>query len=337
MESYALVNAHGLEVRFMPLGGTITSILVPDRTGRFADVVPGFDTPETYVTDPRYLGGIIGRYAGRIANGRFTLDGVEHQLPVNEGANHLHGGRCGFHTQIWRVAPWQREGVSGAVLCRQSLAGEQSYPGTLHTRVAYSLNDDDALTIEYTAVTDEATIVNLTQHTYFNLAGHDAGSILDHELTINASYFTPLDETLIPTGALRGVAGTPFDFTSARRIGYRIAEDDEQLAIGGGYDHNYMIRRHEGDTLVLAARLSDPASGRVVEIHTTEPGLQFYSGNALDRGAPGKGGHAYTRHAAVALETQHFPDSPNHSHFPSTVLRPGEEFTSTTVYRFSTD
>jgi aldose 1-epimerase len=340
-EGFTLANRGGVEIDFVARGGTITSIRVPDRSGRVADVVPGFDTADEYAGDTRYMGALIGRFANRIAGGRFSLDGVEYSLPLNDGENHLHGGPCGFSAKAWRVAPFQHQGVTGAVLAMESEAGDQGYPGRLLTRVLYALDDDNAFTVSYSAVTDAPTVVNLTQHSYFNLAGHDAGDILGHELEIDATYVTPVDERMIPTGAFRGVrGGSAFDFLTPHRIGERIDDDDEQLRVAGGYDHNFVLN-HSLDPSrrgapAFAARLRDPASGRTLEISTTEPGLQVYTGNAFDRGHPGKGGYAYPRHAAVALETQHFPDSPNQPQFPSTVLRPGEEFLSTTVYRFST-
>ena len=335
MDTHSLVNARGVEVRFIPLGGRIVSIRVPDRRGVMADVTPGYDSADEYAADTRYFGALIGRFANRIAHGRFTLDGTSYTLPCNDGPNHLHGGPRGFHGRLWRVAPFHRAGAVGAVLCCRSPDGEDGYPGMLHTRVTYTLDDDDALRIDYTAIADAPTIVNLTQHTYFNLAGQASGDVLDHDLMLNAAYFTPVDEWLIPTGALRGVTGTPFDFTSPTRVGAGLSADDEQLRIGGGYDHNFVLRRDTPGELTFAARLFEPRGGRIVEIHTTEPGLQLYTGNSLDRGAPGKDGYAYPRFGAIALETQHYPDSPNQAHFPSTVLRPGQEFTSTTIYRFS--
>jgi aldose 1-epimerase len=334
IERHRLTNAHGIMVELIPLGGTITSIWLPDRNGDCVDVVPGFDTVEEYRADGRYFGALIGRFANRIARGRFRLDGVDYQLPLNDGPNHLHGGPNGFNTYEWRVTPFHRDTASGVVLCRRSANGEEGYPGTLITRVMYTLSDDDTFRVDYSAVTDAPTIVNLTQHTYFNLRGHDRGDVLGHELAVNASHFTPIDDTSIPTGDLRRVLGTPFDFTSPSVIGERISGDDEQLRIVGGYDHNYQLRRHDAREMVTAARLHDRESGRVVEIATTEPGLQVYTGNTMDRGGPGKGGCRYTKHAAIALETQHFPDSPNQPQFPSTVLRPGDEFVSSTVYRF---
>lgn len=332
---HRLENRNGIAVEFIALGGTITSIRLPDRDGVSADVVPGFDTADEYRHDSRYFGSLIGRFANRIARGRFTLDGHECLLATNDGPNHLHGGPNGFHTQEWRIAPFQRARASGAVLCFKSVAGDGGYPGTMIARVKYTLDERDTLRVDYSAVADEPTVVNLTQHTYFNLRGHGCGDILDHELTINAAYFTPIDETSIPTGVSRGVIGTAFDFTTPRRIGERIADNDAQLRFVGGYDHNFQIRRSDAPGLALACRLRDPSSGRRVEVWTTEPGLQVYTGNTMDRGEPGKGGVRYARHAAVALETQHFPDSPNQPHFPSTVLRPGEEFVSATEYRFN--
>jgi len=285
------------------------------------------------------MGGLIGRFANRIAGGRFSLDGVEYTLPLNADENHMHGGPCGFFARTWRVAPFQRHGVTGAVLALESDAGDQGYPGRLLARVLYALDDENSFTVSYSAVTDAPTVVNLTQHSYFNLAGHDAGDILGHELEVDATYMSPVDERMIPTGAFRGVRGSAFDFLTSQRIGERI-DDDEQLRIAGGYDHNFVLN-HSLDPSrrgapAFAARLRDPASGRTLDISTTEPGVQVCTGNMLDRGRPGKGGHGYPRHGAVALETQHFPDSPNHPQFPSTVLRPGDEFLSTTVYRFST-
>ena len=339
-ERFTLRSASGVAVDFIPLGGTITSIRVPDRDGRIADVVPGFGTVEEYERDRRYMGALIGRYANRIGGGRFTLDGVEYSLPCNNGPNQLHGGPCGFSSKVWRVAPFERPRLRGAVLAAWSANGDQGFPGTMHVRVTYALDDDGAFTVSYSAVTDAPTVVNLTQHSYFNLAGHDAGTILEHELEIDATYITPVDATLIPTGVFRGVRGTPFDFTTVHAVGERIAADDEQLRLAGGYDHNFVLNRPRSkrakNSPAFAARLRDPSSGRVLEVWTTEPGIQLYTGNTFDHGEPGKNGYAYPRHGALALETQHFPDSPNHSQFPSTVLRPGEEFLSTTIYRFST-
>jgi aldose 1-epimerase len=338
MDAFTLANAHGMEVRFIALGGAIVSVRVPDRRGVFVDITPGHDSVDAYEQDGRFFGAIIGRYANRIAGARFTLDGVEHELSPNERGNQLHGGPAGFHRAQWRVAPFH-EPCDGAVLYHWSDAGDQGFPGTLHARVTYQVTDDNELIVDYSAITDAPTPVNLTQHTYFNLAGQDAGSILDHELTIRASSFIPVNAALLPSGPPRPVVGTSFDFTTPHRIGERIDASDEQLVFGHGYDHNFVLDRVDGPDTGFSspvARVSDPASGRVMEIFTTEPGLQFYSGSGLGDGPPGKGGRAYARNAALALEPQHFPDSPNHPEYPSTILRPGNEYRSRTVYRFST-
>jgi aldose 1-epimerase len=345
IDAFVLGNANGVEVRFISLGGRIVSIRVPDRRGRIADVVLGYDSVAEYAKDTRYFGALIGRYANRIARGRFTLDGVEYSLPTNDGPNHLHGGPRGFHRRAWTVERFSRNGCEGADLRCAIAAQDDGYPGSLAVHVTYSLDDDNQLRVDYHARTVAPTVANFTQHSYFNLAGEGAGDILDHELTIAADAMTPVDQTLIPTGELRNVARTPFDFTGPRRIGARIDAADDQLRIAGGYDHNFVLRERNPrernprdrnpNVPSFAARLVDPESGRTLEIHTTEPGLQLYTGNRVDHGAPGKGGRSYERHAGVALETQHFPDSPNHPSFPSTVLRPGEEFRSTTIYRFS--
>jgi aldose 1-epimerase len=335
MDAFTIRNANGMAVRFIAYGGSIVSLEVPDRTGRLADVVLGYDSLEGYEADRHYLGALIGRYANRIAKGRFTLDGHVHAVTVNDGPNHLHGGRRGFHKVPWDVTPFEDGDVRGALLSYTSVTGDEGYPGTLSVSVMMTLNDDNELALDYAAVADEPTPVNLTQHSYFNLAGHDAGDIRGHELTIAASRYTPVDASLIPTGALSDVSGTPFDFRAARTIGAALDSEDERLRIGGGgFDHNFVLDRAErAEDAALAARLHDPGSGRVLEIYTTEPGLQLYSGQALG-GVAGKG-IVYPAYAGVALETQHFPDSPNQPSFPNTILRPGEGFTSRTVYRFS--
>jgi aldose 1-epimerase len=336
VELFTLTNANGMVVRFTSYGGIITSVEVPDRQGEFDNVTLGFDSLEGYQGDHPYFGALIGRFGNRIAGGRFTLDGQTYQLATNDGPNHLHGGPEGFHRAVWQVEPFQTDSAAGAVLSYVSRDGEEGYPGTLTTRVTYTLNDRDELAFEYHATTDRATPVNLTQHAYFNLAGDGRRDILDHELMLNASRFTPVDSTLIPTGQLAPVANTPFDFTQPTPIGARIDGDHEQLRHGGGYDHNWVLDR-QGEGLSLAARLRDPASGRVMEVFTTEPGIQFYSGNFLDGSITGTDGNVYHHRYGLALETQHFPDSPNQPSFPSTVLRPGSEYTSKTVYRFSVD
>ncbi|MEO8350445.1 MAG: aldose epimerase family protein, partial [Chthoniobacteraceae bacterium] len=304
----------------------------PDRHGRIADVVLGYDSVEGYLAGKSFFGGTIGRYGNRIARGRFTIDGIEYALPLNNGANHLHGGPNGFNRLMWQAEPGPGASLK---LMRTSVDGEEGYPGNLRVAVTYTIEGADALRIDYRAETDRATPVNLTNHAYFNLAGHDAGSILDHQLTIPSGQITAVDSGLIPTGELHSVEGTPFDFREPRRIGERIDAHDEQIQVGPGYDHNFVLDR-AGAGLVLAAIAHEPRSSRVLEIRTTEPGLQFYSGNFLDGSEVGKGGKAYAHRTGFCLETQHFPDSPNHNSFPSTILRPGEVYQSTTTYRFTT-
>lgn len=333
METFALRNSRGVRVQFTAYGGSIVSIDVPDRNGRFADVVLGYDSIDGYVNDRHYLGPLIGRYANRIARGRFTLGGQTYQLTVNDGVNHLHGGRHGFHKVSWDVSPFTRRGRTGAVLRHTSVAGDEGYPGTLTAAVTYTLTDDDELIVEYEAQSDEPTPASFTQHSYYNLAGHAAGTVREHELTLGASHYTPVDSSLIPTGEVREVRDGAFDFTSSRIIAHGLACGDEQIRLAAGYDHNFVLDRHDSE-LAFAARLHDPASGRTLEIYTTEPGIQFYSGQALG-GVAGKGGVVYAAYAGVALETQHFPDSPNQSAFPSTILRPGATYRSRSVYRFT--
>jgi aldose 1-epimerase len=335
LDTYLLRNANGMTVRFIAYGGSIVSIEVPDRHGTVRDVVLGYDSLDGYENDRRYLGALIGRYANRIARGRFTLDGHVHTLSINDGPHHLHGGRRGFNKVPWDVTPFDDGGTTGALLTYTSVTGDEGYPGTVSASVIVTLTEDNALVFEYAAVADEPTPVNLTHHGYFNLGGHGSGDVRAHELTIAASRFTPVDPGLIPTGELRDVTGTPFDFRVPRAIGAALDAADDQLRVGNGFDHNFVLdgRGGEGE-VAFAARLHEPASGRVLEIYTTEPGLQFYSGVALE-GVVGKGGIVYGANAGVALETQHFPDSPNHPEFPSTILRPGEGFTSRTIYQFS--
>jgi aldose 1-epimerase len=335
LDVFTLANVTGMTVRFAAYGGVIMSMDVPDRNGVIGDVAPGYDTAEEYAHDGRFFGALVGRYANRIAGAKFRLDGVEYQVDRNDGANQLHGGPHGFHNRIWNVAPFKADGVVGATLTCESPAGDQGFPGRLETRVVYMLTDGNAFSIDFSATTDAATPVNLTQHAYFNLAGHSAGTIADHELFLNADLFTPVRPDLIPTGEFRSVENTPFDFRSPRRIGDVIDRSDEQLRLADGFDHNFVLRA-EDHSLRHAATVYEPTSGRVLEILTTEPGVQFYSGNGLAGGPLGKGGYDYARRGALALETQHFPDSPNQRQFPSTILRPGDEFKSRTVWQFST-
>lgn len=336
IEMVTLKNKNGIELTAMSYGGIITSLKVPDRAGQFADVVLGFDKPDTYWADPTppFFGAMIGRYGNRIAKGKFTLGGKTYTLATNNGPNHLHGGNKGFDKQLWTIATKESPEGSSAIFTRTSPDGEEGYPGTLQVRVTYTLTDKNELIIDYHATTDKATPVNLTQHTYWNLAGAGSGDILGEMLTINADRYTPVDDTLIPTGVLASVAGTPFDFRQPTAIGARIDQNNDQLKKGPGYDHNWVLNR-KGTGLEFAARLTDPKSGRTLEISTTEPGLQFYSGNFLDGTYKGKGGHTYGKRSALCLETQHFPDSPNQPAFPSTILQPGKSYDSRTVFTFS--
>jgi len=332
---FTLTNAHGIEVQVITYGGIITSIRTPDRFGHLDDIVLGFDSPAGYLKDSPYFGAIVGRYANRIANGQFTLDGTTYRLAQNNGPNSLHGGVRGFDKVVWTGEPFQTDSGVGVTLRYTSRDGEEGFPGTLVTRVTYTLTPRDELVVDYEATSDKATPVNLSQHTYWNLHGTAGGEILDHLLTLDAAAFTPVDSTLIPTGEIAPVAGTPFDFRAATRIGARTGQDNAQLRFGRGYDHNWVLDRASGSGLVHAARLVDPSSGRTLDVSTTEPGVQFYSGNFLDGTVKGKGGRVYAHRTGLCLETQHFPDSPNHANFPSTILRPGATYRARTVFRFS--
>jgi len=333
VELFTLTNRHGIEVRAMTYGAIITSIRTPDRHGTSADIVLGFDSLGGYLAGSPYFGAVVGRYANRIAGGRFTLDGVTYRLARNNGPNTLHGGTRGFDKVLWSAQPFQTDSTSGVVFQYESRDGEEGYPGTLQVKTTYALTDDNELDIEYEAVTDKATPINLSQHTYWNLHGDGRGDILDHVLTLNASAYTPVDSTLIPTGKLSSVDGTPFDFRKPTAIGARIDANDEQLRRAGGYDHSFVVRR-SGPGLVHAAQLVEPTTGRTLDVWTTEPGVQVYTGNFLDGTITGKDGRKYARRGAICLETAHFPDTPNHPSFPSAVLRPGQEFTSRTVFAF---
>lgn len=333
VELYTLTNSRGVEVKITTYGGIVTSLKVPDRAGRMGDVVLGFDTLDPYLKGHPFFGTIVGRYGNRIAKGRFTLNGVEYKLATNNGENHLHGGIKGFDKAVWKAKPAAVKDGVALELSYLSKDGEEGYPGNLSVTVTYTLTEDNALRIDYAATTDKDTVVNLTHHSYFNLAGQGNGDILAHLMQIDADRFLPVDAGLIPTGELRPVKGTPMDFTRPTPIGARIEQDYEQLKFGRGYDHTWVINGASG-RLRRAARVSDPATGRVMEVWTTEPGVQLYTGNFLDGTIRGKEDKVYPQRAGFCLETQHFPDSPNKPGFPSTVLKKGARYRSTTVYRF---
>ena len=336
VDEVTLKNSHGVELHAISYGGIITSLKVPDRAGKPGDIVLGLDKPESYWADPPppFFGAIVGRYGNRIGKGKFTLDGKPYSLATNNGVNHLHGGNKGFDKVLWTITTKDAPEGSQAIFSRTSKDGEEGYPGNLQVRVTYTLTEKNELIVDYHATTDKATPVNLTQHSYFNLAGEGSGDILGHQLTIDADRYTPVDDTLIPTGELAPVQGTPFDFRQPTAIGARIDQDNPQLKNGKGYDHNWVLTR-KGTGLQHAARLTDPKSGRTMDVATTEPGLQFYSGNFLDGTIKGKGGHVYAHRSGLCLETQHFPDSPNKPNFPSTILQPGKAYESRTVFTFS--
>jgi aldose 1-epimerase len=330
IDRYTLVNAHGLEAEIMTYGATLVALRAPDRSGAFGDVLLGFAELAPYLGAHPFFGSLIGRYGNRIANGRFELNGTTYTLARNNHPNHLHGGPAGFHHQAWRAG--ERASADGPALELSYLSrdGEEGYPGNLSVTVVYTLTGRDELRIDYTATTDRDTIVNLTNHAYFNLAG--GGDILGHQMQLAASHFLPIDATLIPLGELRPVQGTPLDFTTPTPIGARIAADDEQIRRGMGYDHCWVLDKPAG-ALDLAALVYEPTSGRVMEVYTTEPSVQCYSGNLLN-GEAGKYGQTYQKRSGLCLETQHFPDSPNQPQFPSTLLRPGQVYRTTTIYRF---
>jgi len=334
VDRYTLTN-NGMRVRILTYGGILQTIETPDRRGRVANVALGFDNLADYETKSPYFGCITGRYANRIAKGQFTLDGVAYQLPINNDPNSLHGGTVGFDKHVWAATPLRtREGVA-LRLRFTSPDGDQGYPGQMRATVTYTLTRNHAIRMDYEATTSKPTIVNLTNHAYWNLAGEGAGTIDNHRLYLNAGKYTPVDPTLIPTGAIDPVAGTPMDFRKATAIGARNRNGFQQLVIGRGYDHNWVLDRRDGTykKLELAARATDPASGRQLTVLTTEPGIQFYGGNFLDGTLVGTSGRMYRQGDGFALETQHYPDSPNHANFPSTVLRPGQTYRTTTVYQ----
>lgn len=328
---FVLTNKHGCEARILDYGGIVVALKVPDKKGIMGDVVLGFDTLNDYVAKSPYFGCLVGRYGNRIADAKFVLNGKTYTLAANNGPNSLHGGIKGFDKVVWASTTKMTANGPALGLNYVSKDGEEGFPGKLSVTTVYTLTDDNALSLEFTAVTDKDTIVNLTHHSYFNLAGK--GDVLDHVVMVNADRFTPVNDKLIPTGELRPVAGTPMDFRKPERIGARIDADDPQIKYGGGYDHNWVLNKR-ADELSLAATVMEPVSGRVMEVLTTEPGTQFYTGNFLD-GLPGKGGWVYQKRHGLCFEPQHYPDSPNQPGFPSTVLKPGQVYTNTIIYRFS--
>jgi aldose 1-epimerase len=335
---YTLHNAAGMQIKITNFGGRITTIMAPDRNHKFADVVLGFDNVEGYVAKPAntaYFGALIGRYGNRIAHGTFTLDGKTYHIPTNDGPNALHGGTQGFDSRVWDAHEVSSPNGPALELHYLSPDGEEGFPGNLNVSVRYSLDDKNGLHIDYSATTDKDTVLNLTNHSYFNLEGAGSETVLNQSIMIGAERYTPINSTLIPTGKIEPVAGTPLDFRKPMVIGSRINDTFEQLKFAKGYDHNFVLN-HSGDLNAIAARVTDAKTGRVLEVHTTQPGIQFYTGNFLNGQVHGIGG-VYRYRSALCLETQHFPDSPNHPNFPSTVLHPGETFRSTTIYRFSTE
>ncbi|HEX8322620.1 MAG TPA: aldose epimerase family protein [Tepidisphaeraceae bacterium] len=335
VNAYTLKNDSKMNVKILDLGGVVQSLTVPDRDGNLADVVLGFENPNDYMATGPYFGAIAGRYANRIANGRFSIDGKTFTLPVNNGPNSLHGGTAGFDKKMWtaRSVKASNVGESAVEFTLISPDGDQGYPGTLTTTVRYTLTRDNALRIDYTATTDKTTVLNLTNHSYFNLTGDPARSTVErHVVTVNADAYTPVDATQIPTGEIKSVDGTPFDFRTPHAVGDRLAQTGGDPA---GYDHNFVLNGGESAQPRRVATLTDPGTGRMMEVWTTEPGVQVYSGNFLDGSLNGKGGVKYGRYSGICFETQHYPDSPNQPKFPSTLLRPGETFRSTTIYKFT--
>lgn len=337
VNAFVLKNARGMSVQILDLGGVIASIKVPDSSGNFADVTTGFDYPQPYLDGAGYMGAIVGRYANRISGGKFSIDGIDYSLAKNNGDNAIHGGLVGFDKKIWDVEFLVGLHDSKLKLSTFSPDGEEGYPGRVEVSVTYTLNDQNQLTIDYSATSDKATIINLTNHAYFNLDGHQAGSILEHEVMLNANHFTPIDESSIPTGVILDVAGTPLDFRQRKAIGLDIESEDRQMTFGSGYDHNFVINHSEPGSVSLAAEVYSPNSGRVMKVYTDQPGVQFYTGNFLNGTLVGKEGAVYGRRSAFCLETQHFPDSPNKPMFPSTILQPGDQFASRTIFEFLTE
>lgn len=332
IQLFTLTNHNGLTVEITNYGGKVVSIIVPDKNGEFKDVVLGYENIDEYISGNPYFGALVGRYANRIQKGKFSLLGKEYQLARNNGENHLHGGIVGYNDVVWDTN-FDKD-KSKLVLTYLSKDGEENYPGNVSLKVIYTLSEDNELKISYDATTDQTTIINLTHHSFFNLKGEGNGDILDHELYINADAFTPTNADSIPTGEIKNVEGSPMDFREVTAIGKRIENKDEQLQFGNGYDHNWILK-NDNKSIVLAASVYEPESGRFMEVWTDQPGMQFYTGNFLDGSDVGKGGNKYQRRSAFCLETQHFPDSPNQLHFPSTILEPNENYSYTCTYKFS--
>jgi aldose 1-epimerase len=333
---YTIKNDNGVVMQVTNYGAKIVTLFVPDKEGNFKDIVFGYENIQAYLGGDKYFGAIVGRYANRIAGGKFILDGTEYQIPTNDGGkNALHGGDSGFDNAVWTGEITENPDGEAVKLTLYSPDRDQGFPGNLKVEVLYTLTDKNELIVDYSAVTDKPTVVNLSQHSYFNLNGQDSGPILDHELVINADNFTPVDQALIPTGEIRPVEGSAFDFRTPHLIGERIASTAEQIVLGGGYDHNFILNKETAGELTFAASAYDKLSGRFLEVFTTQPAIQFYTGNFLNGSQTGKGGTVYNYRSGFCLETQHYPDSPNHPDFPSTVLRPGEVYKQQTVFRFS--
>ena len=334
VQLFTLENDRGTSVEIMDLGGVIVSLRTADATGNITDITTGFDHPQQYLSGSGYMGAIVGRYANRIANGRFSLDGKQYSLAKNNGDNAIHGGLIGFDKKFWHTVTKSKGTEASLSLTLVSKDGEEGYPGNLTAKVTYTLNDKDQLIIDYSAITDEVTVINLTQHAYFNLNGHGAGSVLDQEIMINADQYTPIDNESIPTGELASVEGTPLDFRTAKPIGADINSNHEQIRFGSGFDHNFIISHAVEGELTLAASVLSPSTGRTLNVYTDQPGMQFYTGNFLNGTLIGKEGAVYAQRNAFCLETQHYPDSPNKPNFPSTILRPGEQYATRTVFEF---
>ena len=337
VQLFTLTNKNGVEARITNFGGIVVSLKTPDRKGQLADIVLGYDDVKGYEGDTAFFGALIGRYGNRIAKGQFTLNGKTYQIPLNDGPNALHGGPNAFNKKVWTAKDVSTHSTPMLQLTYLSKDGENGFPGNLNVQVTYSLTSNNELRIDYAATTDKDTVLNLTNHSYFNLKGAGEGDILQHEVRLNANKFTPVDATLIPTGELKPVQGTPFDFRKSTAIGARIDSDDQQLKYGWGYDHNWVLNGMGAGQLVIAARVHEPTTGRVIEVLTDQPGVQFYTGNHMDGTIRGKGGKVYPKRGGLCLETQHYPDSPNHPAFPTTTLKAGEKFHSTTIYKFGVE